>query len=73
MEKFVGFGVALMAVTMMFSACGKDEKSSAERDKEIQKVLQEGAQKEQKMYEGMQKSAESLEKKAQGQKEETQK
>jgi hypothetical protein len=72
MGKFVGISVALIAVTLL-SACGKDERSSADRDKEIQKVLQEGAQKEQKMYEGMQKTVDSLEKKAQGQNEETKK
>ena len=49
--------------------CGKDQKSSAERDAEIQKALQEGAGKEQKMYEGMQKGVENMEKNAQEQKE----
>ena len=54
MKYFAGLGAALLVVTMLY-ACGKDEKSSAERDKEVQKVLQEGAQKERKMYERMQK------------------
>jgi uncharacterized protein YlxW (UPF0749 family) len=72
MKYFVGLGAALVVVTML-SACGKDDKSSAERDKEVQKALQEGAQKEQKMYEGMQKNVENLEKKAQERKEETKK
>ena len=49
--------------------CGKDQKSSAERDAEIQKALQEGAAKEQKMYEGMQKGVENMEKSVQEQKE----
>jgi outer membrane protein assembly factor BamE (lipoprotein component of BamABCDE complex) len=71
MKYFVRLGAALLALTLL-AACSKDEKSSAERDKEVQKVLQEGAQKEQKMYEGMQKSVENLEKQGQ-QKEETKK
>jgi hypothetical protein len=54
---------------LLVIGCGKDQKSSAERDAEIQKALQEGAAKEQKMYEGMQKGIEGLEKKAQEQKE----
>ena len=72
MKYFAGLGAALLVVTMLY-ACGKDEKSSAEKDKEVQKVLQEKAQKERKMYEGMQKNVENLEKKAQEQKEETKK
>lgn len=64
---------ALLIVISLAPACSKDEKSSAERDKEVQKVLQEGAQKEQKMYEGMQKSVEGVEKKVEGAKEETKK
>jgi hypothetical protein len=54
---FVGFG------------CGKDEKSTADRDAEIKKALQQGAQKEQQMYEGMQKGVENLEKGMKEQKE----
>jgi hypothetical protein len=53
------------------SGCGKDDKSSAARDAEIQKQLQEGMQREKQMYEGMQKGTENLEKKAQEQKQET--
>jgi hypothetical protein len=49
--------------------CGKDEKSSAERDAEIQKALQQGAEKERKMYEGMSKGMENMEKSVQEQKE----
>ncbi len=48
--------------------CGKDDKSSADRDAEIKKVLQEGMAKEKKMYEGMQKGVENLEKNTQEQK-----
>ncbi|HEY7163437.1 MAG TPA: hypothetical protein VIB79_02655 [Candidatus Binatia bacterium] len=49
-------------------SCNKDEKSSAERDKEVQRALQEGSQREQKMYEGMQKGVENLDKGSQDQK-----
>jgi basic membrane lipoprotein Med (substrate-binding protein (PBP1-ABC) superfamily) len=49
--------------------CGKDQKSSAERDAEVQKALQEGAAKERKMYEGMQKGVQDLEKKSPEEKE----
>jgi hypothetical protein len=72
MKYFTPIGVGLIVVGLL-SACSKDEKSSAERDKEVQRVLQEGAQKEQKMYEGMQKNVENMEKKTQEQKEETKK
>lgn len=72
MKYLMPLGAALMTVALL-SACSKDEKSSAERDKEIQKALQEGAQKEQKMYEGMQKGIEGLEKKMEAPKEETKK
>ena len=62
--------LAFLAVILsLAAACGKDGKSSAERDAEIQKALQEGAAKEQKMYEGMQKGVENMEKSVQEQKE----
>jgi hypothetical protein len=57
---------------LAISACG-DKKDSAARDQEAQKAIQEGMQKERKMYEGMQKGVESVEKKLQEQKEQTQK
>ena len=60
---------AWIAIVLAGAACGKDQKSSAERDAEIKKALQEGAAKEQKMYEGMQKGVEDLEKAAKEQKE----
>jgi predicted small lipoprotein YifL len=60
---------AWIAIVLAGAACGKDQKSSAERDAEIKKALQEGAAKEQKMYEGMQKGVENLEKAAEEQKE----
>jgi hypothetical protein len=46
------------------AGCGKDEKSSADRDAEVKRVLQQGADSERKMYEGMQKGVENVEKKA---------
>ena len=51
------------------AGCGKDEKSSAERDAEVKRVLQQGADAEKKMYEGMQKGVENVEKKVEEQKE----
>jgi hypothetical protein len=62
--------VACLAVLLLWgTGCGKDEKSSAERDAEVKKALQEGAAKEQKMYEGMAKGMENMEKGLQEQKE----
>jgi hypothetical protein len=61
------------AVAVGLSGCGKDDKSSAERDAEVQKRIQEGMQKEKQMYEGMQKGTENLEKKSSEQKQETKK
>ena len=58
-----------LAALLCGVGCGKDQKSSAERDAEIKKALQEGAAKEQKMYEGMQKGVENMEKSVQEQKE----
>jgi outer membrane protein assembly factor BamE (lipoprotein component of BamABCDE complex) len=72
MKCFRRLGAALLAMTLL-AACSKDEKSSAERDKEVQKALQEGTQREQKMYEGMQKGVEGMEKKATDEKEATKK
>ena len=62
-------GQCLLALLLasVLSACGGDKKDSAERDKEVQKVLQEGMQKEKAMYEGMQKGAEDLQKKVEAQ------
>jgi hypothetical protein len=62
--------LAIAAVVFLAGAgCGKDEKSSAERDAEIQKALQQGAEKERKMYEGMAKGMENMEKSVQEQQE----
>ncbi|MGE5302658.1 MAG: hypothetical protein ACM3TN_04975 [Alphaproteobacteria bacterium] len=63
----------VILVASALSACGGDKKDSAEREKEAQKVIQEGMQKEKAMYEGMQKGVENVEKKMQEQKEETKK
>lgn len=68
MKNWIG-SFAWIAIVLAGAACGKDQKSSAERDAEIKKALQEGAAKEQKMYEGMQKGMEGLEKSVQEQKE----
>lgn len=62
----------LMAAVVAVTGCG-DKKDSAEREKEAQKVIQEGMQKEKAMMEGMQKNVESMEKKMTEQKEETKK
>jgi hypothetical protein len=62
--------LAIAAVVLLVgTGCGKDEKSSAERDAEIQKALQQGAEKERKMYEGMAKGMENMEKSVQEQQE----
>ncbi len=58
-----------VAVLLLGIGCGKDQKSSAERDAEVQKALQEGAKKEQQMYQGMQKGMENVEKTVKDQKE----
>ena len=61
--------IVMLALLAMISACG-DKKDSAARDQEVQKVLQEGMQKEKAMMEGMQKGVENMEKKATEPKEE---
>lgn len=55
--------MVILACALAISACGGDKKDSAERDKEVQKTIQEGMQKEKQMMEGMQKGVETLEKK----------
>ncbi len=62
--KYAMIGFAMVVVTAA-AGCGKDDKSSAERDAEVKKVLQQGADMEKKMYEGMQKGVENIEKKVQ--------
>jgi hypothetical protein len=63
---------AILIVTSLalISACG-DKKDSAARDQEVQKVLQEGMQKEKAMMEGMQKGVENVEKKLTDQKQDS--
>jgi hypothetical protein len=65
--RYLVIGLA-MAAAVSVLGCGKDDKSSAERDAEAQKVLQQGADREKKMYEGMQKGVENIEKKVEDQK-----
>lgn len=67
MKLCFSLGAVAIAAVLAFG-CNKDSKTAAERDAEVKKVLQEGAQKEQKMYEGMQKGVENMEKKAADQK-----
>lgn len=57
----------MLVCALLVSACGGDKKDSAERDKEVQKAIQEGVQKEKQMMEGMQKGVETLEKKVEEQ------
>ncbi|HXF75062.1 MAG TPA: hypothetical protein VNN13_03140 [Methylomirabilota bacterium] len=66
-----GWSVILAAVVVL-SACG-DKKDAAEREKEAQRAIQEGVQKEKAMLEGMVKGAEGVEKKTAEHKEETKK
>jgi hypothetical protein len=70
--KLSGPLVVAILLASALSACG-DKKDSAEREKEAQKVIQEGMQKEKAMYEGMQKGVEDLQKKAEAQSGETKK
>ncbi|MBM4263941.1 MAG: hypothetical protein FJ143_18550 [Deltaproteobacteria bacterium] len=67
MVKFIRL-VAVAATLTALAACG--EKKDAV---DVQKVIQEGMQKEKAMMEGMQKNVESMEKKMTEQKEETKK
>jgi hypothetical protein len=60
--------VCATLTVILLAACGGDNKSSEERAKEAQRAIQEGAQKEKQLYEGMQKQAEALEKKVEEQK-----
>ena len=62
----------LCGLMAALSACG-DKKDQAERDEAAKQAIQQGAQKEQKMMEGMAKGVESGEKKTAEQKEETKK
>lgn len=48
--------VVVFAVAVL--GCGGDDRSQAERDAEVQKTIQDAAQKERQLYEGMQKGVE---------------
>ncbi len=56
------YALVFAGVLAGLAACG-DKKDSAARDQEVQKVMQEGMQKEKAMMEGMQKGVENIEKK----------
>ena len=71
MKTFI-YVTILAGMTATFSACG-DKKDTAARDQEVQKVMQEGMQKEKAMMEGMQKGVENIEKKMTDQKEDAKK
>jgi len=62
--------ILIVSSLALISACG-DKKDSAARDQEVQKVLQEGMQKEKAMMEGMQKGVENVEKKLTDQKQDS--
>ena len=64
--------IILCVLMAALSACG-DKKDQAERDEAAKQAIQQGAQKEQKMMEGMVKGVETGEKKTTEQKEETKK
>ena len=68
MNHWTRVAVCAVVVGLCGAGCSKDDRSQAEKDAEVKRVLQEGAAKEQKMYEGMQKGVEDIEKKAQDQK-----
>jgi hypothetical protein len=56
----------VLGLALAVTACGGDQKTSEEQNKEVQRAIQEGMQKEKQMYEGAQKAVEALEKKAEG-------
>jgi hypothetical protein len=64
--------ILFSALVVGLSACG-DKKDQAARDEAAKQAIQQGAQKEQKMMEGMVKGVETVEKKMTEQKEETKK
>jgi hypothetical protein len=63
---------SVILAIVVISACG-DKKDQAEREEAAKQAIQQGAQKEQKMMEGMAKGVENLEKKMTETKEETKK
>ena len=73
MKSWIRVFTFIAVVVVLGIGCGKDEKGSAEKAAEVQKAIQEGAEREKKMYEGMQKGVENLEKSAPEQKQKEQK
>ena len=71
MGKWFRLTSVILAIVVI-SACG-DKKDQAEREEAAKQAIQQGAQKEQKMMEGMAKGVENLEKKMTETKEETKK
>ncbi len=71
MQMWVRVFVLSGLIFLAGQGCGRDEKSSADRDAEARKALQQGVQREQQMYQGMQKGVENLEKAAKEQQEKT--
>ncbi|MGH7824342.1 MAG: hypothetical protein ACREQ7_04095 [Candidatus Binatia bacterium] len=66
MTKIISSGCAVL-VLVLLAACGND-KSREERAQEAQRAIQQGAQKERQLYEGVQKQVQDLDKKTQEQK-----
>lgn len=64
--------IVLIGMVAALPACG-DKKDQAQRDEAAKQAIQQGAQKEQKMMEGMVKGVETVEKKMTEAKEETKK
>lgn len=64
--------IMIAGTVASLSACG-EKKDSTDAAKDVQKIIQEGMQKEKAMVEGMVKAGENMEKKMTDQKEETKK
>lgn len=64
--------IVLIGMVAALPACG-DKQDQAQRDEAAKQAIQQGAQKEQKMMEGMVKGVETVEKKMTEAKEETKK
>ena len=62
--------IVFIGMVAALPACG-DKQDQAQRDEAAKQAIQQGAQKEQKMMEGMVKGVETVEKKAAEAKEET--
>lgn len=64
--------IGLLGLVSLLPACG-DKQDQAAREEAAKQAIQQGAQKEQKMMEGMVKGVETVEKKMTEEKEETKK